>query len=137
MGHYVLSSAPPSLLAVPKRGPSLHVYMGVTMFGLTRLVVVSGGSTPNKTYVKSIDRKTGRKNFYSGVCAAEYQERVLPVFAADGFELFSRKHSRGLAVAAGWCRNPPDCRINWAGIQIGPWWVAGPMASTEPRSEHY
>ena len=63
VGHYVLSSAPPSLLAVPKRGPSLHVYMGVTMFGLTRLVVVSGGSTPNKTYVKSIDKKTGRKNF--------------------------------------------------------------------------
>ena len=113
VGHYVLSSAPPSLLAVPKRGPSLHVYMGVTMFGLTRLVVVSGGSTPNKTYVKSIDRKTGRKNFYSGVCAAEYQERVLPVFAADGFELFSRKHSRA------WLLQQDGAAIHQTAASIG------------------
>ena len=40
LGHYVWSSAPPSLLD-----------MGVTMFGLTRLVVVPGGRAPNKTYV--------------------------------------------------------------------------------------
>ena len=31
-GASVLSSAPPSLLAMPKKPPSLHVYMGVTMF---------------------------------------------------------------------------------------------------------
>ncbi len=28
------------------------------------------------------------------MCAAEYQERVMPVLAADGFELFSGMHLR-------------------------------------------
>ena len=48
IGHYELTVAPPSTVPTPKRGAaSLHVYMGCTVFGLTEMVLVSGGSLKN------------------------------------------------------------------------------------------
>ena len=68
----------PSLLAIPKWSPSLYRILSVTAFGLTSLHIVSGNGTPNKTYVKSIDKKM---TFHSGVCVAEYQESCQPLLA--------------------------------------------------------
>ncbi len=77
-----------------------------------------------------VDKKTGKEIFYSGVYSAEYQERVLSVFAADGFDLFCRKHSRA------WLLQQDGATIHQtaapAGNQVSPWWLAGPMASTQP-----
>ena len=44
-GCYQLTVEPPATVPTPKRGAaSLHVYMGCTAFGLTDMVLVSGGS---------------------------------------------------------------------------------------------
>ena len=86
IGHYELTVTPPSTVPTPKRGAaSLHVYMGCTVFGLTEMVLVSGGSLKNSKFF----RKDG--SLYSGVSAAEYQHGVLPAFKADGKVLFGRR----------------------------------------------
>ena len=86
IGHYELTVAPPPTVPTPKRGAaSLHVYMGCTVFGLTEMVLVSGGSLKNS----KIFRKDG--SLYSGVSAAEYQHVVLPAFKADSKVLFGRR----------------------------------------------
>lgn len=86
IGHYELTVTPPSTVPTPKRGAaSLHVYMGCTVFGLTEMVLVSGGSLKNSKFF----RKDG--SLYSGVSAAEYQHVVLPAFKADGKVLFGRR----------------------------------------------
>lgn len=82
-------SAPPSLVPKAKWGASLHVYMGVTLFGLTEMIIVSGGSVKNRTY-----RRVNDGQLYVGVCAEEYQTMVLPLFAREGRRLFARRHSR-------------------------------------------
>ena len=86
IGHYELTVTPPSTVPTPKRGAaSLHVYMGCTVFGLTEMVLVSGGSLKNSKFF----RKDG--SLYSGVSAAEYQHVVRPAFKADGKVLFGRR----------------------------------------------
>lgn len=55
--------------------------MGVASSGLASLDVVSGGSTPNKTYVKSIDKN---EIFHCSVCAAEYQDPRSQRLPAEG-----------------------------------------------------
>ena len=86
IGHYELTVTPPSTVPTPKRGAaSLHVYMGCTVFGLTEMVLVSGGSLKNSKFF----RKDG--SLYSGVSAAEYQHVVLPAFKADSKVLFGRR----------------------------------------------
>ena len=85
-GCYQLTVEPPATVPTPKRGAaSLHVYMGCTAFGLTDMVLVSGGSLKNSRFF----RKDG--SLYSGVSAAEYQDVVLPAFKADGKVLFGRR----------------------------------------------
>ena len=73
----------PAAIGVPKHSPALHVYMGVTWFGCTKLVLVSGGSTKS-TY------KNDRGQLYRGVCASEYQEKVLPELLQGGCQLFAQ-----------------------------------------------
>jgi hypothetical protein len=69
-------------IGIPKHSPALHVYMGVTYWGCTQLILVSGGSVKS-TY------KTERGQLHRGVCAQEYQEVVLPKLLAQGQLLFS------------------------------------------------
>ncbi len=91
----MMSSAPPSLLAgCAEEGPLFARVYGCHHLRTHTPGGCVGWQHSNRTYVKSVNKKTGKKIFHSGVCATEYQERVLPVFAADGFELFCRKHSR-------------------------------------------
>lgn len=59
----------------------VHVYLGVTAYGVTRPIFVAGGGTPS-TY---FDAKGKR---FVGCCSQEYIERVLPVFIEDGNALF-------------------------------------------------
>lgn len=68
---------------VPKYSEAVHVYMGVTFFGTTRLVFVTGTSKQPSEF---FDAKGKR---YSGVCAPEYQEKVVPVWHEDGKRLFA------------------------------------------------
>ncbi len=76
----------PKMIEKPKFGPSLHLYMGLTRYGMTELKVVSGGSTKNSTF---IDKKG---KLYKGVSAAEYQAEVLPMFMREGKRLY--RHTR-------------------------------------------
>jgi transposase len=85
IGHYQLISDTPSTVPTPKRGASLHVYMGCTAFGLTEMIFVSGGSIKNSEF------RTAKGCLYKGVCAAEYQAKVLPHFEREGKKLFGRK----------------------------------------------
>lgn len=57
--------------------------MGLTKFGLTNVYLVTGGSEKSQ-YTNP------QGQLYRGVCAAEYQERVLPNLVSDGNALFAR-----------------------------------------------
>ena len=72
----------------PKHGPALHVYMGVTAYGASPLIIVTGGSKKNTTYINT---KLKTPAPYRGMCAHEYQEVVLPQLATAGNQLFSGK----------------------------------------------
>ncbi len=68
IGHYELTVAPPSSVPTPKPGAaSLYVYTDCAAFGLTEMVLVSGGSL-NK------EQQNFQKNgsLCSGMSAAEY-----------------------------------------------------------------
>ena len=85
-GGYQLMVEPPATVPTPKRGvASLHVYMGCTAFGLTDMVLVSGGSLKSSRFL----RNDG--SLYSGVSPAEYQHVVLPAFRADEKLFFGRR----------------------------------------------
>ena len=73
------------IVPVFKHSPGLHAYVGVTKFGATKLFFVTGGGGRKSTY---INPKTGLP--YDGVCAAEYQEQVLPGLIQDGQRIFAR-----------------------------------------------
>lgn len=88
-GQWQLSSAPRQAVGQPKHSPSVHVYMGVTAFGATSLVPVSGGSRTNSTFLDA------KGKLYRGMCSEEYAKSVLPVLLSDGARLFSSKHRRG------------------------------------------
>jgi hypothetical protein len=106
IGHYTLTSAPPTTMPKPKRGASLHVYMGCTVFGLTELIIVTGGSKINKRYTM----RGG--SLYKGVCAAEYQDHVLPILGREGNRLFRSKHRRH------WILQQDGARIHTAPLSL-------------------
>ena len=87
-GAWQHKSDPRPTAPQPKHGPALHVYMGVTAYGATGLIAVTGGSKKNTTYVNT---KLKSPAPYRGMCAREYQEVVLPQLAAAGNQLFSGK----------------------------------------------
>jgi transposase len=56
-------------VAPSRHSKGVHVYMGVNMFGSTRLIFVTGGGSQSSSY------KDPRSNqSYKGVCAKEYQD---------------------------------------------------------------
>lgn len=70
-------------VGVVKQSQGVHVYLGVTKYGATKLVFVTGGGSQRSVH---INPKTGQP--YSGVSAIEYQEHVLPVLIREGNRLF-------------------------------------------------
>ena len=75
---------------VAKHSKGLHVYLGVTKFGITPLVFVTGGGSQKSEH---INPKTGVE--HTGVSAAEYQKDVLPVLIKHGNLLFASQGSWG------------------------------------------
>lgn len=69
--------------AVMKKSQGLHVYLGVTKYGVTSPVFVTGGGAKGYTYV---DPATGQKQ--KGCGAREYSDRVLPRLISAGDQLF-------------------------------------------------
>lgn len=69
---------------VVKQSQGVHVYLGVTKFGATKPIFVTGGGTQKSVHVNP---KTGQP--FSGVSAVEYQEQVLPSLIRDANKLFS------------------------------------------------
>ena len=57
----------------------LHVYIGVTKYGITEPCFVTGAGSHKSSYANT---RTGA--MYRGVCAAEYQEQVLPHLVKEG-----------------------------------------------------
>lgn len=105
VGHYTMSSAPPTTRELVKHSPALHVYMGVTIFGLTRMVVVTGGSTKNTDYYNKAGTFLLR-----GVGAQEYAKVVLPMFEAEGRLLFDKQHRRS------WMLQQDGAKIHWGDV---------------------
>lgn len=111
----------------PVKGQQLHVYGGISKHGRTKLITVTGSTGLKKRYFKG---NTGI--LYDGVCAQEFQERVLvqlnrdakrimqragqppPVFLLDG----ARPHTatstkafmaaKGISYLHGWPSYSPD-----------------------------
>ena len=72
------------VLAVGKTSVGIHVYMGVTKYGCTQPIVVTGAGGKKSEY---LDPKTGKSR--PGVCAEEYVDKVIPQLIAEGNALFS------------------------------------------------
>ena len=72
----------PAVLQQPKNNPAVHVYIGVTWYGPTELIVVTGTSDLHKVFTNC------NGQVYRGVCAEEYQHIVVKKLAADGKQLF-------------------------------------------------
>ena len=62
----------------------LHVYIGVTKYGITEPCFVTGAGSHKSSYANT---RTGA--MYRGVCAAEYQEQVLPHLVKAGNLVFA------------------------------------------------
>lgn len=76
---------------VVRHSRGVHVYLGVTKYGITKLVYVTGGGSQKSAY---LNPKTGQP--YSGVSASEYQKQVLPELIREGNRIFSM-HGKGAA----------------------------------------
>lgn len=105
-GQWVHLSAQRPTKGKAKHGPSVHMYMGVTAYGVTPLIAVTGGSIKNTKY----SNKSGR--LYHGMCAQEYREDVLPKLLAGGAQLFAKQHRRDWILQQDGARphQPDFCR---------------------------
>ena len=70
-------------VAVAKKTQGVHVYIGVTKYGITKPCFVTGAGSQVSEYVKINSNKR-----CSGVCAQEYCEVVLPHLIEGGNALF-------------------------------------------------
>ena len=73
---------------IAKNSRGVHVYLGVTVFGITEIIFVTGAGRKS-VYINT---KTGLA--YSGVSAIEYQKDVLPILIKSGNRIFSQ-HAEG------------------------------------------
>ena len=89
-----------STVAPARQSKGVHVYMGATSFGVTKLVYVTGGGTKVSAYRNP---KTG--STHKGVCAEEYQKDVLPILLREGNKLF-----RGTRWADSWILQQDNAR---------------------------
>lgn len=106
VGHYRLMAAPPETVGKPKNQASWHVYMGVTAFGVTKMVFVTGGSNKNTTCFGHNGK------LCRGICSKEYRRDVLPVFESEGARLFNKHHRRS------WLLQQDGARIHQTAASI-------------------
>ena len=71
-------------IAIVRHSKGVHAYLGVTKYGVTKVIFVTGGGSQKSEF---INPKTGQP--YSGVSASEYQEHVLPELIKEGNRIFS------------------------------------------------
>lgn len=88
---------------IPKHASAVHVYMGVSYFGTTKLVFVTGTTGQKSPF---INPRTSQP--YDGVCALEYQQVVLPALLGGGAETvqWQRALARQVGISARWCTLP-------------------------------
>lgn len=70
---------------LPKHSGGVHVYMGVTCYGCTDLIFVTGTAGQKSQH---INPKTGR--MHAGVCSAEYMQVVEHGLLPAGLRLFNK-----------------------------------------------
>lgn len=70
--------------AIVKHSKGVHVYLGVTKFGVTKPIFVTGAGSKKSVY---INPKSGLP--YKGLSAEEYQKDVLPLLIRLGNFIFS------------------------------------------------
>jgi transposase len=68
-----------------KKSQQVHVYAGVTAFGVTSLIFATGTTGRRSTYTNGRTQQP-----HSGVCQLEYQDVILPQLVEDGNRLFSQ-----------------------------------------------
>ena len=68
-----------------KHSIGVHVYMGITYWGSTRLIFVTGTHKQRSQYTNP---KTNRP--YSGVCSQEYNDVITQYFKPEGDKLFQQ-----------------------------------------------
>ena len=68
----------------PQKSKSVHAYLGVTKFGVTDVIFVTGGGTQKSEF---INPKTCKP--YSGLSAIEYQKHVIPKLIQGGNAIFA------------------------------------------------
>jgi hypothetical protein len=115
----------------PVKGKQLHVYAGVTKYGVTRLIRVTGSTGHPKKYLK-YDKKLKRQVQHTGVGAKEFQDVLWEDLQPDAEQIFSaagvsdwvylldgaRPHTagsttefmslNGIRIIADWPPNSPD-----------------------------
>ena len=72
------------VLPAIRNSQQVHVYAGVTQFGVTKLLFVTGTTGQASPFTNS--RNNSR---YSGVCQQEYQQIIAPHLIAEGHRLFA------------------------------------------------
>ena len=83
----------------------LNVYIGVTKYGITEPCFVTGAGSHKSSYANT---RTGA--MYRGVCAAEYQEQVLPHLVKEGNLVFAYSQK----LASSWVFQQDDAPIHKA-----------------------
>jgi hypothetical protein len=73
------------VLPAVKNSQQVHVYAGVTPFGVTGLYFVTGTTGQKSAFTNP---RTGQP--FSGVCQLEYQQHIAPKLIEDGFKIFSK-----------------------------------------------
>jgi transposase len=130
VGHYRLTSKAPTTRDLKKNPVAVHAYMGVTIFGVTTLKFVTGGSQKNTKFLGK-DKKT----LLSGMGAEEYADKVLPIFESEGIRLFSSKYRRAWMLQQDGAKVhwSPPCRVRAAaaapGGLLAPWPALSPDLS--------
>lgn len=76
--------------AVAKRSQGVHVYLGVTKYGVTKPIFVTGGGSKKSKYVNP---KSGKA--FAGVGMLEYQKDALPKLLQGGNVLFAANSKWG------------------------------------------
>lgn len=74
---------------IVRHSQGVHAYLGVTKYGVTKVIFVTGGGSQKSAY---INPKT--KQAHTGVSATEYQQKVLPELIKEGNRIFSM-HGKG------------------------------------------
>ena len=97
-------------VAVPKSSIKVHVYYGVTFFGATKPVFVTGGGSQKS---ETLNPKTGIP--LRRVGAEEYSKNVLPNLLADGDKLYSGERS----YARKWIFQQDNAPAHTAGLSKG------------------